>query len=83
MGGSLLVFEVDPRGVVPYPSQKRGFIVLQSAYVVSTSRHKHKQELKARILRLHDEGFSLREIAQQVDLHWSRVWQLLKDIKHL
>jgi len=74
---------VDPRGVVPYPSQKRRFVVLESAYVIATSRHIHKRELKDRIWRLRDEGFSLREIAQQVDLHWSRVWQLLKDIKHL
>ncbi|NJO83222.1 MAG: hypothetical protein HC828_10655 [Blastochloris sp.] len=29
-------------------------------------------------MRLRDEGFSLREIARQVGLHWTRVWQILK-----
>jgi len=72
---------VDPRGVVPFPSQKRGFIVLPSEYVVATSRHKHKRELKDRIFRLRDEGFSLREIAYEVGLHWTRVWQLLNGNK--
>ncbi len=69
---------MDLRGVIPFPSQKRGFIVLESAYVIATSRQVHKRELKDRILRLRDEGFSLREIARQVDLHWTRVWQLLR-----
>ena len=69
---------MDLRGVVPFPSQKRGFVVLESEYVIAKSRHQHKRELKDRILRLRDEGFSLREIARQVGLHWTRVWQILK-----
>jgi hypothetical protein len=66
------------RGVVPFPSQKRGFIVLESEFVIAKSRHQHKRELKARILQLRGEGFTLPEIARQVGLHWTRVWQILK-----
>ncbi|NUQ06914.1 MAG: hypothetical protein HUU31_23740 [Anaerolineae bacterium] len=29
-------------------------------------------------MRLHHDGFSLREIAQQVGLHWTRIWQILQ-----
>ena len=66
---------------IDHPSRVVGhcdlaFGVLKSAYVVSTSRHVHKRELKDGILRLHDEGFNLREIAQQVGLHWTRVWPI-------
>lgn len=52
-------------------------IVLESAYVIAKPRHQHKRELKAEIRRLRDGGFSLREIAEQVGLHWTRVWQIL------
>ena len=55
-----------------------GFIVLQSAYGIATSRHIHKRELKDRLLRVRDDGLSLREIASQVRLHETSVWQILK-----
>lgn len=74
----LLLHFMDLRGFVPFPSQKRRFIVLESAYVIATSRHIHKRELKDRVFRLRDEGLSLREIAREVGLHWTRVWQILQ-----
>ena len=69
---------MDLRGVVPYPSHKWRFVVLESAYVISASRHKQKRELETQIMQLRNDGHSLREIGQMVGLHWTRVWQVLR-----
>jgi DNA-directed RNA polymerase specialized sigma24 family protein len=37
--------------------------------------------LKETILALHAQGWSYREIAREVGLHWTRVGQIVKDVE--
>jgi DNA-directed RNA polymerase specialized sigma24 family protein len=37
--------------------------------------------LRAKIFELRAEGWSYREIAREVGLHWTRVGQILKDVE--
>jgi len=69
---------MDVRGVVPFPSQKRRFKVATSAYVRSLRRHPDKAALRELVQQLRQNGLSLREIAAEVGLHWTRVGQIAK-----
>jgi DNA-directed RNA polymerase specialized sigma24 family protein len=41
-------------------------------------RYPDKQQLNEMILDLREQGVSYREIATQLGIHWTRVWQLLQ-----
>jgi hypothetical protein len=69
---------MDVRGVVPFPSQQRQFRVAISAYVQSRWRHPNKNTLRELVQQLRNSGLSVREIAAEVGLHWTRVGQLVK-----
>jgi len=43
-------------------------------------RHPDEARLKEAILALRAQGWSYRQIAAEVGLHWTRVGQILKDI---
>ena len=42
-----------------------------SAYAILISTHRPNRGPKDRLLLLHDEGFSLGQIAQEIDLRWA------------
>lgn len=65
---------------VPFPSQKRPLKVAVSAYVRALKRHPDKAALLETIRQLQSSGFSLREIASEVGLHWMHIGQLLSRI---
>ena len=43
-------------------------------------RNPDKQKLKDTILALRSQGWSYREIAREVGLHWTRVGQILRSM---
>jgi len=46
----------------------------------SAQKYSDKAEQRRVIMRLRAQGWSYREIAREVGLHWTRVGQILKDI---
>ena len=47
---------------------------------IATQRNPHKEQLHTDILQLREQGQSYRQIAQVVELHWTHVGQILKDM---
>lgn len=54
------------------------FIIPIPASTESNLRNPDKNHLCERILALREAGLSLRAIAREVDLHWTRVQQVVK-----
>lgn len=72
---------MDLRGSHPFTRHTHEF----ELPVVTNQRNPNKAKLKETILALRVLGWSYREIANEVGLHWTRVGQILRDIerKHL
>jgi hypothetical protein len=58
----------------------REFVVPAPLSAPSNTLYPDKAALRAKILELRAEGWSYREIAREVGLHWTRVGQILKDV---
>jgi DNA-directed RNA polymerase specialized sigma24 family protein len=52
-----------------------------SASAAANQGYPDKAKMKETILALRAEGWSYRQIAREVGLHWTRVGQILKDIE--
>ena len=66
---------LDPRGFVPFPSQKQGFQV-----PISIPKHPNKAVLREAIVLMRQQGISYREIGKTLEIDSSRVWQLFKSL---
>jgi hypothetical protein len=51
-----------------------------SASTATKSLHPNKELLKQMILHLHNQGMSYREIGTILNIHWTRVGQIIKDM---
>ena len=67
--------DLNPRGRVPFPSQKQGFDV-----PIVPQKHPDKIHLRETIFLMRQNGMSYREIGKLLDIDVSRVWQLFKTI---
>lgn len=69
---------MDPRGLVPFPSQERAFIILLSPHALANQAHSDKSQLRETITLLRQQGQSFREIGHVLGIDSSRVWQIIK-----
>lgn len=66
---------MDPKDLVPFPSQKQGF-----GLPVVIHKHPDKVHLRETIRLMRQQGMCYREIGNQLDVDSSRVLQLFKTI---
>jgi hypothetical protein len=45
----------------------------------SNLRHPDKEQLRANILAMREQGMSYRQIGAVLDIHWTRVGQIIKE----
>lgn len=55
------------------------FVIPTPASTESSLRHPDKKRLRERIFALREAGLSLRAIAHEVTLHWTRVQQVVRE----
>jgi DNA invertase Pin-like site-specific DNA recombinase len=73
--------EVDLRGYVLYAKQLHPFKIPLHSSTEADLRQPNKEKLRETILTLRAQGLSYREIGREVGLHFTRVGQILKDLK--
>ena len=66
------------RDVVSYTRHIYTFYISKPLSTISNLRHNDKAQLRATIFALRAQGLSYRQIAAVVDLHWTRVQQIVK-----
>jgi len=71
---------VDLRGAVPLTRHILRFDIPLPASTESDLRNPDKAQLRADILAMRANGMSYRQIAREVDLHWTRVQQIVTSI---
>jgi hypothetical protein len=58
------------------------FHVPLSGYAVALHLHPDKTQLREKILALHADGMSYREIGQMMNLHFTRVRQIVQELSN-
>ncbi len=71
----------NERDSFPYTRHTLTFELPVSSSTAANGRYPDKTHLKETILVLRAAGWSYREIAREVGLHWTRVGQILKSTK--
>ena len=72
---------MDLRGSHPYTRHTLEFDLPVSPSTAASDRNPDKAKLNETILALRAAGWSYRQIAREVGLHWTRVGQILKRAK--
>lgn len=68
-----------PRESHPYTRHKLTFDL--PVFPSNTQKYSDKSEQRRVIMQLHAQGWSYREIAAEVGLHWTRVGQIVKSMR--
>ncbi len=68
----------NERDIFPYTRHTLEFNLPVSPSTAANERHPDKTRLKETILALRVMGWSYREIAREVGLHWTRVGQIVR-----
>ena len=67
------------RDIVSYTRHALNFNLALSSSTQSKLRYPDKQTLRSFILELRAQGMSFRQIAAVVDLHWTRIQQIVNE----
>ena len=69
---------LDLRGQVPLTRHFYSFVIPVPSSTLSQLRHPEKVKLRAMIFEMREQGMSYRQIGAALDIHWTRVGQILK-----